>query len=157
MNEALITQMSNTGVSTLSSNKTLREWGHLQSRFLSSLFWQHCFQYIVYEYWPETTGWITWNNKLQNMCYMCIQWTHVLYSVVITQHSNLPISQFSRPCNIFTSVWSMISCYIRKCYRCLLRSHVLLRYHNVDLEKHVDTSKLTRLVMESCHMVGASE
>jgi len=27
---------------------------------------------------------------------MCIQWTHVIYSVVITQQSNPPISQFSR-------------------------------------------------------------
>ena len=33
--------------------------------------------------------------------------TSVLYSVVITQQSNLPISQFNSPCNEFTSVWSM--------------------------------------------------
>ena len=46
-------------------------------------------------------------NVLQNKCYMCIQWARVLYSVVITWHSNPPISQFNSPCNEFTSVWSM--------------------------------------------------
>jgi len=46
-------------------------------------------------------------NALQNRCYMCIQWTQVLYSVVITQQSNPPISQFNRWCNDFTSVLSM--------------------------------------------------
>ena len=40
-------------------------------------------------------------------CYTCIQWTRVLYSVVITQQSNPPISQFNRPCYECTSVWSM--------------------------------------------------
>jgi len=34
---------------------------------------------------------------------MCIQWTLVLYSVVITQQS----TQFNSPCNEFMSVWSM--------------------------------------------------
>jgi len=38
---------------------------------------------------------------------MCLQWTRVLYSVVITRQSNPPISQFNSPCNEFTSVWSM--------------------------------------------------
>jgi len=38
---------------------------------------------------------------------MCIQWARVLYSVVLTQQSNPPISQFNSPCNVFTSVWSM--------------------------------------------------
>jgi len=38
---------------------------------------------------------------------MCIQWTRVLYYVVITRKSNPPISQFNSPCNEFTSVWSM--------------------------------------------------
>ena len=38
---------------------------------------------------------------------MCIQWTRVLYSVVITRQSNPPISQFNSLCNEFTSVWSM--------------------------------------------------
>jgi len=28
-----------------------------------------------------------------------LQWTRVLYSVVITRHSNPPISQFNSPCN----------------------------------------------------------
>ena len=52
-------------------------------------------------------------NKLQgsihykNRCFMCIQWTRVLYSVVITWYANPLISQFNRPCNEFTSVWSM--------------------------------------------------
>ena len=49
----------------------------------------------------------TWTNALQNRCYMCIQWTRALYSVVITGHSNPPISQFNSLCNEFTSVWSM--------------------------------------------------
>ena len=44
------------------------------------------------------------------MCYMCIQWSRVLYSVVITRQSNPPISQFNSPCNDFTSVWSMFQC-----------------------------------------------
>ena len=38
---------------------------------------------------------------------MCVQWTHVLCSVVITLQSNSRISQISRSCNEFTSVWSM--------------------------------------------------
>ena len=38
---------------------------------------------------------------------MCIQWTQVLYSGVITGHSNLPISQFNSLCNECTSGWSM--------------------------------------------------
>ena len=41
------------------------------------------------------------------MCYMCIQWTWALYSVVIPWQTNPPISQFKNPCNEFTSVWSM--------------------------------------------------
>jgi len=43
----------------------------------------------------------------KSRCYMCIQWTSVLYSAVITRQSNPPISQFSRSCNEFTSAWSM--------------------------------------------------
>jgi len=43
----------------------------------------------------------TWGN-------MCIQWTHVLYSVVITWHSNPTVSQFISTYNEFTSVWSML-------------------------------------------------
>ena len=38
---------------------------------------------------------------------VCIQWTRVLYSVVITRQSNAPISQFNSPCNVFTSLRSM--------------------------------------------------
>ena len=38
---------------------------------------------------------------------MCIQWTCVLYSVVITWQSYRPISQFNSPCTEFKSVWSM--------------------------------------------------
>ena len=38
---------------------------------------------------------------------MCIQWTRVLYSVVLTRQYNPPISQFNSPCNEFNSVWSM--------------------------------------------------
>ena len=48
---------------------------------------------------------ITLTNALQNRCYMCIQW--VLYSVVITQQSHPPISQFKILCNQFMIVWSM--------------------------------------------------
>ena len=39
--------------------------------------------------------------------YICIQWTWVLCSVVITWQSNPPISQFNSPCNEFTSFWWM--------------------------------------------------
>ena len=45
--------------------------------------------------------------RITNRCYMCIQWTRVLYAVVITRQSNPPISQVNSPCNEFTSVWSM--------------------------------------------------
>ena len=38
---------------------------------------------------------------------MCIPWTRVLYSVVITWQSNPPISQFNSQCNEFTCFWSM--------------------------------------------------
>ena len=38
---------------------------------------------------------------------MYIQWTRVLFSVVITQQSNPSISQFNSLCNEFTSFWSM--------------------------------------------------
>mgnify|MGYP006890621568 CR=1 FL=1 len=38
---------------------------------------------------------------------MCIQWTRVLFSVVIPRQSNPPISQFNCPCNKFTWVWSL--------------------------------------------------
>ena len=41
---------------------------------------------------------------------MCIQWTSVLYSVIITWQSNPPIPQFNSPCTEFTSVWSMFTC-----------------------------------------------
>ena len=65
-------------------------------------------------------------NKLHEpMCYkignMCIQWTHALYSVVITCHSNPPISQFNSPCNEFTTVWSMFvyNTFIVECLLCL--------------------------------------
>jgi len=62
---------------------------------------------IVWEHWPDTPEKNTWTNALQNRCYMCIQRTCVLYSVVITWQSNPPISQFNSPYNEFTSVWSM--------------------------------------------------
>ena len=42
---------------------------------------------------------------------MCIQWTRVLYSVVLTRQSNPPISQFNRLYNEFTSVWSILPYY----------------------------------------------
>ena len=46
-------------------------------------------------------------DALQNRCYMCISWTRVLYSVVITWQSNPPVSQFFSLWNVFKSVWSM--------------------------------------------------
>jgi len=45
---------------------------------------------------------------------MCIQWTSVLYSVIITWQSNPPIPQFNSPCTEFTSVWSMFTCSTSK-------------------------------------------
>jgi len=62
-----------------------------------------CIDIVVYEYLPETTESITW-TKHYTRCNMCIQWTRVLYCVVITRQSNPHISQFSRPCNESTSV-----------------------------------------------------
>ena len=47
---------------------------------------------------------------------MCIQWTRVLYSVVITRQSNPPISQFNSPCNEFTSFWSMFYTIFKRKY-----------------------------------------
>jgi len=38
---------------------------------------------------------------------MCIQWTCVLYSVVITRQSNPSISQFNSPRNEFMSIGLM--------------------------------------------------
>jgi len=38
---------------------------------------------------------------------MSIQWTRVLYSIVITRQSIPPISQFNSLCNELTSFWSM--------------------------------------------------
>ena len=49
-------------------------------------------------------------NALQNRCYIRIQWTCVLNSVVLTRQSNPPISQFISLWNEFSSVWSMILC-----------------------------------------------
>ena len=59
--------------------------------------WHWCFTYrgIVYEYWAETTDYIIWTNAFQNRCYMCIQRTRVLYSLVIPCQSYPPISQFN--------------------------------------------------------------
>jgi len=64
---------------------------------------------IVWKHWPDTPEWITWTNTLHNSwcSYMCIQWTCIIYSVVITWQSNPPISRFNSLCNKFTSVWSM--------------------------------------------------
>ena len=53
---------------------------------------------------------------------MGIQWARVLYSVVITRQSNPPISQFNRPYNEFTSVWSMFVCTIMN------ETHTRIRY-----------------------------
>ena len=59
---------------------------------------------------------------LQNRCYMCILWIiQDIYSVVITWQPNPPISQFSRLCNKFTSVWSMFPCNTY-CYQLMLSS-----------------------------------
>ena len=74
---------------------------------LFSLFFETTMYSNVWEHWPDTLELITWPNILQNRCYMCIQWTRVLYSVVITWQSDPPISQFNSPCNELTSVWSM--------------------------------------------------
>ena len=38
---------------------------------------------------------------------MCLQWAHVLYSVVRTWQSNPPISHYNSLCNEFSSVWSI--------------------------------------------------
>ena len=43
---------------------------------------------------------------------MCLQWTRVLYSVVITTQSNPTISQYNSLCNEYTSLWSMFAYHI---------------------------------------------
>jgi len=79
---------------------------------------------------------VTWTNAFQNMCYMdqcitqyvlhepmhykicvtchiCVFNGYKIYPpFVMTQQCNPPISHFSRPCNEFQSVWSMLPCYI---------------------------------------------
>ena len=75
-----------------SSIQRLRKW-HIQKRICSE---------VIFMY--ENIDHI-FPNKLHGP--MCIQWTHVLYSVVITRQSNSPISQFNSLCNEFTSVWTM--------------------------------------------------
>ena len=51
--------------------------------------------------------WINYMDQcIPNRCYMCIQWTCVIYSVVITWQSNPPISKFNSRCHDFMSVWS---------------------------------------------------
>jgi len=55
----------------------------------------------VCKHWSDTPEWITWTNALHNRCYMCIQWTRVLYCVILIWQFNPPISQFNSPCNEF--------------------------------------------------------
>jgi len=60
----------------------------IQSVYTLELF---CMRTLTRLYTPE---WITRTNALPHRCYMCIQWTCVLYSVVTWQwQSNPPISQ----------------------------------------------------------------
>ena len=66
------------------NNNTVKQYSRL-----------HVLSCSVWEHWPDTPKYITWTNALQNRCYMCIQWTSVLYFVVITWQSNPPISQFN--------------------------------------------------------------
>jgi len=53
---------------------------------------------------------------------MGIQWARDLYSIVLTRQYNPPISQFNRPYNEFTSVWSMFVCTIMN------ETHTRIRY-----------------------------
>ena len=62
---------------------------------------------VVHTRFRVVSTFILFGGEGINRFDMCIQWSHVIYSVVITQQSNPPISQFSRPCDKFTSVWSM--------------------------------------------------
>ena len=86
----------------------------------------------VWVHWPDTPKQITWSNALQNRCYICIQWTHVLYSVVKTWKSNPPISQFKRPCNECMSVCQCLYTAIRYSLR-----HPLLRYPKLQVEGYM--------------------
>ena len=73
---------------------------------------------------------------------MCIQWTCVLYSVVITGQCNPPISKYSNPCNEFKSVWSMSSkfvnpiCLQKKIQTLDLEMKTLLGYSSENKEAH---------------------
>ena len=69
-------------------------------------------------------------NVLQNRCYMCIQWTCVLYSVVITRQSNPSISQFNSPRNEFMSVGLMY--YIQYHMLSVFPGIILLQYFMVS-------------------------
>ena len=60
---------------------------------------------------------------------MCIQWTLVLYAVVITWQSNLPISQFNSLCNKCMSVWSMFPCNISAVFALFINNHIQLPLH----------------------------
>ena len=65
---------------------------NISGRFtIDSMPPRYCIQILTRNY---RTKWI---NELQYRCYMFIQMTHVLYSVVIPRQSNPPISKFSRP------------------------------------------------------------
>ena len=69
-------------------------------------------------------------NVLQNRSYMCIQWTCVLYSVVITLQSNPSISQFNSPRNEFMSVGLMY--YIQYHMLSIFPGIILLQYFMVS-------------------------
>ena len=79
---------------------------------------------------------------------MCIQWARVLYSVVITQQSNPPISQFNSPCNEFTSFWSMfvynnvIQCIVIMTY--IFFTQVLKQGTSIKMMCHNYILKFTR-------------
>ena len=60
---------------------------------------------------------------MQNRCYMCIQWTRVLCSVVITRQSNPPVSQFNSTL-MLSMLNGVFTC--RTCHCCLLVLLLLL-------------------------------
>ena len=100
---------------------------------------------IIWEHLPDTTDLITRTNVLQIRCYMCIQWTCVLYSVVLTWQSNPPISPFNSPCNELTSVWSMFDV-------CIQSTFLFPRQFTYTLWTR-NTTRLNRICKKRCCLI----
>jgi len=78
---------------TLDSGNIITEFGHS---------WSACEYLLGYELLYENSDQTLpnkWTNALQNKCYPCIQWSRVLYPVVIKRESNTHFSPCNSRCN----------------------------------------------------------